>query len=450
MNITKEAVNDLNAIIHINLKEEDYIEEVNSQLADYRKKASIPGFRPGKVPMGMVKKMYGKSVLLDAVNKKVSEGLNNFIIENKLNILGYPLPNPEKSTTIDFDTQKDFDFYFDIGISPEFEFELSEEIKVPYYTIKVTAKEVDKAINDVKLRFGEEEHPEKAEITDALQGRFTEVDENGEVINDGIKNDGYIRIEDVKLKTIQNKLVGSKIGDEVVINLMKAFKDESKVKSLLNLHDGPDNKLSADYEYEVTSVIRVQEAKVNEDLFKKVYPNDDIKEEKAFKTKVKADLSAHYSRDTDRQFLADTINEVIKANDLQLPDEFMKRWLLENNKDKMTREQLDEQYDSYAKTFKWQLIESKLQEQLGDEIKVSENEVRDKVKAYFKTMGGDADSNPQIEAIVDSVLQNQEEKQRIYNDLLDEKFIKSFKEHVKIQEKEVDSEKFFEIASNTK
>ncbi|MEE4259067.1 MAG: trigger factor [Bacteroidales bacterium] len=450
MNITKEAVNDLNAIIHINLKEEDYIEEVNSQLADYRKKASIPGFRPGKVPMGMVKKMYGKSVLLDAVNKKVSEGLNNFIIENKLNILGYPLPNPEKSTTIDFDTQKDFDFYFDIGISPEFEFELSEEIKVPYYKIKVTAKEVDKAINDVKLRFGEEEHPEKAEITDALQGRFTEVDENGEVINDGIKNDGYIRIEDVKLKTIQNKLVGSKIGDKVVINLMKAFKDESKVKSLLNLHDGPDNKLSADYEFEVTSVIRVQEAKVNEDLFKKVYPNDDIKEEKAFKTKVKADLSAHYSRDTDRQFLADTINEVIKANDLQLPDEFMKRWLLENNKDKMTREQLDEQYDSYAKTFKWQLIESKLQEQLGDEIKVSENEVRDKVKAYFKTMGGDADSNPQIEAIVDSVLQNQEEKQRIYNDLLDEKFIKSFKEHVKIQEKEVDSEKFFEIASNTK
>ncbi len=128
----------------------------------------------------------------------------------------------------------------------------------------------------------------------------------------------------------------------------------------------------------------------------------------------------------------------------------MKRWLLENNQGKMTREQLDEQYDSYAKTFKWQLIESKLQEQLGDEIKVTENEVRDKVKAYFKTMGGDADSNPQIEAIIDSVLQNQEEKQRIYNDLLDEKFIKAFKEHVKIQEKEVDSEKFFEIASNTK
>lgn len=450
MNITKEAVNDLNAIIHINLKEEDYIGEVNSQLSEYRKKAAIPGFRPGKVPMGMVKKMYGKSVMVEAVNKKVSEGLNNFIIENKLDVLGYPLPNQEKTTMIDFDTQKDFDFYFDIGISPEFEFELSDKIKVPYYEIKVTAKEVDKAINDIKIRFGEEEHPEKAELADALQGKLTEVDDHGEEIENGVTNEAYIRIEDVKIKTIQNKLVGSKIGDKVTINLMKAFKDESKVKSLLNLHNGSDDKLSADYEFEITSVIRVKEAEINEDFFKKVYPNDDIKDEKAFKAKVKEDLSAHYSRDTDRQFLADTINEVIKVTNLQLPDEFMKRWLLENSQGKMTKEQLDEQYDSYAKTFKWQLIESKLHNQLGDDIKVTENEVRNKVKAYFKTMGGDADSNPQIEAIVDSVLQNQEEKQRIYNDLLDEKFIKAFKDHVKIQEKEVDSEKFFEIASNTK
>jgi trigger factor len=450
MNITKEAVNDLNAIIHINLKEEDYIGEVNSQLADYRKKASIPGFRPGKVPMGMVKKMYGKNVMVEAVNKKVSEGLNNFIIENKLNVLGYPLPNSEKTTMIDFDTQKDFDFYFDIGISPEFEFELSDKIKVPYYKIKVTDKEVDKAINDVKLRFGEEEHPENAEITDALQGKFTEVDDKGALVENGVTNDGYIRIEDVKLKVIQNKLIGSKVGDQITINLMKAFKDESKIKSLLNLHNGPDEKLSVDYNFEITSIIRVKEAEINEDLFKKVYPNDDIKDEKVFKAKIKEDLSAHYARDTDRQFLADTINELLKATNLQLPDEFMKRWLLENNQGKMTKEQLDEQYDNYAKTFKWQLIESKLHDQLGDEIKVTENEVRNKVKAYFKTMGGDAESNPQIEAIIDSVLQNQEEKQRIYNDLLDEKFIKTFKDHVKIQEKEVDSEKFFEIASNTK
>jgi trigger factor len=450
MNITKEEVNNLNAIIHINLKQEDYIGDVNTQLSDYRKKATMPGFRPGKVPMGMIKKMYGKSVMVDAVNKKVSEALNNYIIENKLNVLGYPLPNSEKTTTIDFDSQNDFDFYFDIGLSPEFEFEVTDKIIVPYYKIKITPKEVEKAINDVKVRFGEEEHPEKAEMTDALQGKFTELDENGEVVKEGVQNDGYIRIEDVKLKTIQNKLVGKKVGDKVTLNLMKAFKDESKVRSLLNHQDGSDDKLEAEYEFEVASVIRVNEAELNDDLFKKVYPNDEIKDEKEFKSRIKKDLSSHYSRDTDRQFLADTINEIIKLTDLELPDEFMKRWLVESNQGKITKEQLDEQYDSYAKTFKWQLIESKLQEQFGDEIKVGEKDVRDKVKEYFKTMGGDTESNPQLEAIVDSVLQNQEEKQRIQNDLMDEKFIKVFKEHVKIQEKEVDSEKFFEIASNTK
>jgi len=451
MNIIKEAVGDLNAIIHINLTEEDYIGQVNTELTNYRKKASMPGFRPGKVPMGIIKKMYAKSVLAEEVNKKVSEGLNNYILENKLNILGYPIPNMEKNTTIDFDTQKDFDFYFDIGLAPEFEFELNDKIKVPYYKIKITAKEVNKAIDDLKVRFAAEEQLEKAEeLTDAVQGLFTEVNENGEVVEGGISNEGFFRIEDVKLKTIQNKLIGSEKGDKVVFNLLKAFKDEQKVSSLLNLPDGPEEKLKANFKFDIKSVLRIRDAEVNEDLFQKVYPNEDIEDEKAFKKRMKEDLSKHYARDTDRQFLADTINEAINMTGLELPDEFMKRWLMENNQGKISREQLDEQYDGYAKTFRWQLIESKLHEQFGEEIQVKEEDVRNTVKAYFNTMGGDAGSNPQIEAIVDSVLQNEEEKQKIHNDLLDEKFIQVFKKNVTIQEKEVDSEKFFEIASNTK
>ncbi len=451
MNITKETVGDLNAIIHINLTEEDYIGQVNTELTNYRKKASMPGFRPGKVPMGIIKKMYGKSVLAEEVNKKVSEGLNNYILENKLNILGYPIPNMEKNATIDFDSQKDFDFYFDIGLAPEFEFELNDKVKVPYYKIKITAKEVNKAIEDLKVRFAEEEQLEKAEeLTDALQGLFTEVDENGEAVAGGVSNEGFFRIEDVKLKTLQNKLLGRKKGDKIVINLFKAFKDEQKVASLLNLHEGPEEKIKADYEFEIKSILRIKNADLNEDLFRKVYPNEDIADEKAFKKRLKEDLATHYARDTDRQFLADAINEVVSMTGLELPDEFMKRWLMENNQGKISKEQLDEQYDSYAKTFRWQLIESKLHEQFGEDIQVKEEEVRNKVKAYFNTMGGDSGANPQIEAIVDSVLQNEEEKQRIYNDLLDEKFIHLFKNNVTIQEKEVDSEKFFEIASNTK
>ena len=209
MNISQENNGDLTAIIHINLKEEDYLDSVNKQLTDYRKKATMPGFRPGKVPMGMIKKMYGKGVLVEEVNKTVSDGLNNYILENKINVLGYPLPNTEKTTHLDFDNHKEFDFFFDIGIAPEFEIELSDSITIPYYTIKVKDEDVDKAIADVQVRFGKEENPEVAEEGDALQGTFTEVDQEGELVEEGLTNNGFFRIDDLKLKTVSKNFIGS-------------------------------------------------------------------------------------------------------------------------------------------------------------------------------------------------------------------------------------------------
>jgi len=448
MNISQQANGDLNAIIHIQLNESDYAPSVEKQLSDYKRKASMPGFRPGKVPAGMIKKMYGKGVLAEEINKLISESLNNYIKENKLNILGQPLPNAEKTTTIDFDTQKEFDFYFDIAFSPEFEVELSDKIEIPYYDIKVSKTEIDKAINDVKIRFGSEENPEEAEITDGLQGMFSELGEEGNLVEGGLSHKGFFRIEDVKLKTIQDKMIGSKIGDAIDFNLMKAFKDEAKVRALLHLEEGGDEKLNETYRFVVESVIRSHEAELNEELFKKVYPNDDIKTEKDFRAKIKEEIKNHFQRDADRQFLDDSINELIKITKLELPNEFMKRWLVEINQGKITKEQIELQYDSYAKSMKWQLIEERLHEKYGEAISVTREEIRNKVRAYFSTMGGGID-NPQVESIIDTVLQNREEEQRIYQDLQSGKLITLFKENLKQVGKEVDQEKFFEIVSNT-
>lgn len=411
----------------------------------------MPGFRPGKVPMGMIKKMYGKGVLVEEVNKTVSEGLNNYITENKINVLGYPLPNTEKTTQLDFDNHKEFNFYFDIGISPDFEIELSDKISVPYYTIKVKDEDVNKAIADVQVRFGNEENPEVAEEGDGLQGTFTQVGEDGNVVDGGLSNNGFFRIEDLKLKTIQKKFIGSKSGDVVVFNLMKAFKDESKVKSLLNLDQAFDDQLNADYQFVVEKVVRTTDAEVNEELFKKVYPTGDITTEEAFREKIASEMETHYLRDSDQQLLADAISKLLELTDLKLPDEFMKRWLIESNEGKITAEQLEEQYDSYSKTMRWQLIDAKLQEQFGDELKVTADEVRDKVRAYFQPAGADSgELNPQVEAIIDQVLQNREEGERIFRGLMDEKYTAIFKEKLKLNKEEVDSEKFIEIASNTK
>jgi len=210
MNISQQANGDQNAIIHIQLVESDYAPAIEKQLTDYKKKASMPGFRPGKVPMSMIKKMYGKGVLAEEINKLVSESLNNYITDNQLNILGHPLPNMEKTTSIDFDTQKEFDFYFDIALAPEFEIELSEKIEIPYYNIKVKSAELDKTINDVKIRFGTEENPEKAEITDGLQGNFSELDSDGNLVEGGLQHKAFFRIVDVQAKAIQDKMLGSK------------------------------------------------------------------------------------------------------------------------------------------------------------------------------------------------------------------------------------------------
>lgn len=450
MDITKEANGELNAIIRIKLTEEDYAESVSQQLSDYRKKASMPGFRPGKVPMGMIRKMYGVNVLAEEVNKKVSEGLNNYILENKINVLGYPLPNMEKTNPVDFDTQKEFDFFFDIGLSPEFELSLSDAIKVPYYSIKITDEEVGNAVKDVLVRNGVEENPESAEVTDALQGKFIELDKDGQVVEGGHTHDGYFRLEDIKLKTIQNKLIGIAAGGSIDFNLSKAFKDESKVRSLLHLHEGSEDKLEADYRFEVEKVIRVVEAELGEELYKKLYPAEDLKTEDDFRKRLTEDLKKHFQRDTDRQLLADSINALMDLTNLDLPDAFMKRWLLESNQGKITAEQIEEQYESYGKSIRWQLIEGKLQEQFGEEIIVTEEEIREKVRSYFSQMSGGMEANPQIEGIIDSILQNKEEKQRMYHDMQDEKYIKLFKNQLKLKEKEVDSKKFFEIVSETK
>jgi trigger factor len=350
---------------------------------------------------------------------------------------------------MDFDNQKEFDFYFDIAISPEITLEVNDKISIPYYNLKISKEETDKAVNDVKVRFGEEENPEVAAAEHSLQGQFVQLDEEGNKLEDGIENAGFFNISDIKLKTIIAKFVGKKIEDKVVFNPMKAFKNEDKVNHLLGTTNNPVTPMG-DFEFTINKVILVKEAELNEELFKKVYPNDEVKTEEDFKVRITEELKKHYSRDTDRQFLADTINKLIELADISLPDEFMKRWLLESNQGKITQEQLDLQYDSYAKTFRWQLIEANLMKAHGEAVKVEEEEIRNKVRAYFSQMGGAGAMAEQLEGIIDSVLQNQEEKQRIYNDILDEKYITLFKSIIKLKEKEVDSKKFSEIVSNTK
>ena len=448
MNITQEESGKLTALVHINLKEEDYIEKVNQQLKKYRRDARMPGFRPGMVPMGMIKKMYGKAVLADEVNKTVSDALNNYLYENKISVLGNPLPNEEKTTTLDFDKQKEFDFFFDIGMAPEIEVNLDDLGKVPYYKINVSDEEVENALADIRKRLGKEEHPEKAGPEDTLNGKFVQVDEEGNDLENGhVKEEASFVISDIALKTIQKKFVGKEKGGRVVFNPARAFKNDDKVKEMLDVSE--EEKWKADYAFEVSDIVRTIPAELNEEFYKQVYPSDDLKTEEDFRKRIREDLASHYQTDADKQFVSDVIDAILAKVDPDLPDEFLKRWLYESNEGKATKEQIDGQYDSYAKTFKWQLIEQKLIEASGDTLKVTREDVRNKMKTYFQ-VPPEQQADPQVEQLIDQLLSNEQEYQRLFSELMDQRYIAFFKEKVEKEEKEVSTDEFVKIISTPK
>ena len=445
MKITQEPNGDLQAIIHIKIQEEDYRDRVNDILKTYRKKANMPGFRPGMVPMNIIKKMYGASVMVDEINKLVSETLDKYVADKKLELLGHPLANMEKTKQIDFDKDKEFDFYFDVALAPDVDVDLSsDKFKTTYYKIKATDKEIDVAIEDLQRRYGEEIHPDEVAEDDYISGTAVQVDENGEPVKDGYSAEVYFNVKDLKLKKYQKEFTGKKVGDSVVINAKKAF-DVEKAKIIFG-NDATDEQLKADYKIEIKDITRLIPAELNEELFKKVYPDDDLKTEEDLRNRIKKDMEKEYIKESDRKFVDDVIKKITDTVEIKLPEEFLKRWLLESNQGAITKEQIDIQWESYLKTLIWQVIEAKLEKLSDHSLNVGSEEVRDQIRNYFGIKDR-VSSNDQIEQIVDQVLSNPQEENRIYDNLKTEKLAKLFKEKVQKEEKEVTVDEFLKIIS---
>ena len=450
MNITQENTSDLTAIIKIELLKEDYQEKVKTLLKDYQKKANVPGFRPGKVPFGMINKLYGKSVLAEEVNKLISDSLNQYIIDNKIDILGYPLPNTEKTTELNFDTQEKFEFFFDIGLTPQFEISLDDKFKVNYYNIKADEDIVNKYLSDLRSRNGKTSKPETAEESDKLFGDFVEVDAKGIVIDGGLKGSSQLKLENVKLKTALTKFVGAKKGDQITFNPAKALKSDIEVAALLGINTVEAAKFKNDIKLTITEIDRTELAELNEAFFKLVYPQDKIEDEKQLKERIKKDAEISFQSESDRQFMNNAVEKLIEEADISVPDAFLKRWLLENNQDKVTPEQLELQYDSYIKSLKWQLIESKIVK--GHSIEVKEEEVRNHIKGYFMnmTMPSSEENDERMNTIVNSIMENKEEVRKIYDQLYDKKLLDFFKSTIKQVKKEVNYEEFVKLATQIK
>jgi trigger factor len=448
MNITKESTGELSATIKIELGQNDYQDHVNNSLKELQRKSTLKGFRPGKVPYGMIKKMYEKSVVAEEVNKLLSDTLNNYITENKLEILGYPLANVEKNKSIDFENSTDFDFFFDIGLTPSFTLDISENRSMEYYDITVEDTVVDNYLEETRRRFGKFIESEIVVDGDFLQGLIHEVDENGLTKGDGIKNNTTISLNHIKDEKIRQDFIDKKVGDKIVFNPLKATGNIIETNAMLGIDKEQTEKADADFEFVIEKISRIELAAIDKELFEKVYAGAGIEDEKQFRDKLALEAKSYYQAESENYFVHTTMEKLINETQFDLPDEFIKRWLVDSDA-KLTSESVEKDYDSYIKSLKHQLIINKIMSEHG--INVTDQEMKNHIKDIFvkrymfNTM--DEDKSKQLDSIVESVLKNKEEATKIYDQLFDDKVRELFKSKYKLDKKEVSYTEFINIVN---
>lgn len=451
MNITQEKIDQLNAVIKIQLSEADYKKNVDKVLKDYQNKATVPGFRKGHVPMGMVKKMVGVNAMVDEINKVLSASLQQYINDEKLDVLGNPLPKLNEQEKIDWENQKDFEFRYDVGLAPKFELELSDKLKFDQYVIKVSKNDINKYVEDLSRRYGKMTNPEVSDADDMLFGKFEEL-ENGEFKAGGIVHSSVVIIKSVTDSSLQKKLTGLKAGDVVEFDPKKVSEHESDVAAALGVHVNELKGITNKFRYTVEKINKILPAEVNQELFDKVFGPNKITSEQEFRGKIEEQLSQGLIVDSDRKLKSDIQEELFKKLNLALPDAFLKRWIAATNEKPVTPEQIDQDYDQYSKELKWQLIENKIIKQF--DIKVSNPEVVEYTKGLLKnqlaSMGLPTDDDKDLTETANRVLHNQEEARNIYMMLYDLKMMEMFKTTFKLNKKEISYEDFAKIAYSKK
>ena len=444
MNITQENTNKLNAILNVNVEQADYTERVEKVLKDYRKQAKVDGFRPGMVPMGLIKKMYHTSVLVDEVNKLVSESLFSYLQENKVNILGEPLPHRDEEKKFDFEKDTEFEFKFDLGLAPELNMEVTAKDKVAFYKIKVDKKQQDEYKEQLLQRFGEFSAVEKAGNDELIKCTLVKVDKEGNEVENGIRVENVSMSLDMMKDDDQKVLFsGAAGGDEVVFDVKKAYPNDTEVASLLRIDKTEVAMLEGTFKSIIDEVNKFEKAVPGQELYDKVYGEGEVKTEEEFTKRVTEEIALNYERESEYRFMVDAREALIKKAKIDLPVEFLKRWMVETN-EQITEEQVAEDFEKYEDDFRWQLIKEHLLKQ--QDIKVSEEEALEAAKAMalnqYMQYGMSNVPEEYLENYAKEMMSKPEESRKFYEQKGEEKLISYIKSVVKLDEKEVSSEKF--------
>lgn len=444
MNVDKQVIDSVNAVVKIQLLKADYQEKVENTLKNYRKKANVPGFRPGMVPAGLIQKMYGKAVLAEAVQDAVSEALYNYIRDNKLNILGEPLPS-ESQPMVDFDTQVDFDFAFDIALSPELDFTLNKKDSVPYYTITVTDEMVAEQAKSLAARNGSYVKADASEEGDVLKGLLIEIQPDGTVGVEGISvEDAVLMPKYFKNDEEKAKLIGLGVGDTVVFNPAKAYDNaETELASLLKLPKDVAKTVSTDFTFEVKEITRYEEGEANQQLFDQLYGEGVVNSEEEFKAKIREQLESQFAPESDYRFMIDAEKTLVKKiADVEFPVDFLKRWMLESQK--RTAETIDEEMPKMIEDLKWHLMKEKIV--TDNNLTVSEEALLETAKkitrAQFAQYGMMNVPEDLLNGYAADMLKKEDSKRNIIDQSMSAVVANFLKGVVKINEKKISVEDF--------
>lgn len=456
MNITRENKDALSAYLKLELLPADYESKVAGELKSYRQKVQMKGFRQGQVPPALIKKMYGKAILMEQINALMAESVDNYIKENKLNILGNALlvPQEEKESVMDFDNPGTFTVWFEIGIAPEFDIDL-EKISVDGYQITVSDEMLDKHQESLLRRYGTVTSPEKSDAADTLGGELMELNEDGEIKEGGINVSTSIAIDLIALKTIQKQFIGKSVGATVDFEIQKAFKNKTDLASMLRIKEDELANIAPKFRFRINSITHVEPAVLGEDLYKKAFPQEEIKDEAGFRQAMRNDISRYYVQNTNQKLFVDTVDKIIDTTQFDMPTEFLKRWILsesnrraEEEKKEAVTEIPDEEMKQIERSLRWELIQNKITEKYQLKIEVEDLRAFYKERVlsqYFPTNSADEEMNKRIEMFVDSMMKNQEEVKRVYDMVFEEKLTALFREKAKVKTKEVSMDQFVEV-----
>ncbi len=445
MKVTQENKDALNAVLTIELTKEDYGNAYEGALKSYAKQVSLPGFRPGKVPAQVVKKRFGKGLLAEEINKLVNNALSGHITENKLDVLGNPMPLNDDEEVGNWDNPADFKFQYELGLAPEFEVAFDKRKKYDYIAIQVDDKMIDEQVSDYARRYGKLSEPSEAGEKDLIMADLAEVDADGNVVEGGKAGKHTISLEFLKNEEGKKALVGLTKNDTKVIDPKVIVSDVHELEKILGLTHDELHAFESNVLLTVTEVKRLEPAEINQELLDKIYGEGNVKNEDEMRAKIKESLEATFKNDSDRLFIAEMKNALVEKYNLELPVDFLKRWIVATNEKPVTMEQVEEEIEGYLESLRWQLIENKIT--ADNNLNVSNEELIEYTKAMmaqqFAQYGLPAEEE-QLEGAVHNVLSDKKEAQRIYQMLSEQKVTNFLKENVGLKESELSMDDFVE------